>query len=185
MRSYLGRSRPAAERPTGKTGSEKSAEVVVAEVGRKDRRPRRRAEREGQSRDMLLGKARHQKPERPQGGSERTVAGRGEAAFEAVGDEAELARHAQTDCGAGDLLGQALARENMVRAWKRVKANKGSAGVDGRTVLETGEYLRAAWPTSEEGCLTAVTGPSRCAAWASPSRVAGRASWGYRPWWTG
>ncbi len=34
----------------------------------------------------------------------------------------------------------------MARAWKRVKANKGSAGVDGRTVLETGEYLRFAWP---------------------------------------
>ena len=47
--------------------------------------------------------------------------------------------------GAGDLLGQALARENMVRAWKRVLANKGSAGV-GRTVLETGEYLKQAWP---------------------------------------
>ena len=60
--------------------------------------------------------------------------------------EAELARHAQTGCGACDLLGQALARENMDRAWKRVKANKGSAGVDGRTVLETGEYLKQAWP---------------------------------------
>ncbi len=74
------------------------------------------------------------------------MAGRGEAASEAVSDEATLARHAQTDCGAGELLGQALARENMARAWKRVKANKGSAGVDGRTVQETGEYLRAAWP---------------------------------------
>ena len=31
-------------------------------------------------------------------------------------------------------------------AWKRVKANKGSAGVDGRTVQETGEYLKQAWP---------------------------------------
>jgi retron-type reverse transcriptase len=27
-----------------------------------------------------------------------------------------------------------------------VKANKGSAGVDGRTVLETGEHLKGAWP---------------------------------------
>ncbi|MBW8831001.1 MAG: group II intron reverse transcriptase/maturase [Burkholderiales bacterium] len=34
----------------------------------------------------------------------------------------------------------------MVQAWKRVKANKGSAGVDKRTVLETGEYLKQAWP---------------------------------------
>ena len=37
-------------------------------------------------------------------------------------------------------------RENMARAWKRVKANKGSAGVDGRTVLETGEFLKPVWP---------------------------------------
>jgi group II intron reverse transcriptase/maturase len=91
---------------------------------------------------MSLGGALHQKPGQPG----RMVVGRGEAASEAVSDEAELARHAQTDCGAGDLLGQALARENMARAWKRVKANKGSGGVDGRTVLETGEYLKQAWP---------------------------------------
>ena len=39
-----------------------------------------------------------------------------------------------------------MARENMAAAWKRVKANKGSAGVDGRTVQDTGEYLKSAWP---------------------------------------
>lgn len=61
-------------------------------------------------------------------------------------EQASTARHEPTSPGAGDLLGQALARENMVAAWKHVKANKGSAGVDGRTVLETGEYLKAAWP---------------------------------------
>ena len=88
----------------------------------------------------------HQKSGRPQGRTGRTVAGRGEAASDAVSDEATLARHAQTDCGTSDLLGQALARENMARAWKRVKANKGSAGVDGRTVQDTGEYLKTAWP---------------------------------------
>ena len=44
-----------------------------------------------------------------------------------------------------DLLGQALARENMAAAWKRVKANKGSAGVDGRTVQQTGDYLQTGW----------------------------------------
>lgn len=88
----------------------------------------------------------HQKSGKPQGRPERAVAGCSEAASQAVSDEATLARHAQTDCGADDLLEQALARENMARAWKRVKANKGSAGVDGRTVQDTGEYLRVAWP---------------------------------------
>ena len=33
----------------------------------------------------------------------------------------------------------------MVRAWKRVKANKGSAGVDGRSVHDTQGYLKQAW----------------------------------------
>ncbi|MDH5272482.1 MAG: hypothetical protein OEY13_05340 [Gammaproteobacteria bacterium] len=56
-----------------------------------------------------------------------------------MSDEAPLARDAQAGWGGGDLLGQALARENMAAAWKRVKANKGRAGVDGRTVQETGE----------------------------------------------
>jgi len=123
----------------------------------------------------------HQKPGQPG----RTGAGRGEAASEAVSDEAALARHAQTDCGAGDLLGQALARENMAAAWKPVKANKGSAGVDGRTVQDTGEYLKSAWPDIRRRCSTAATGLIRYAAWASPSRVVGCASWGYRPSWTG
>ena len=55
------------------------------------------------------------------------------------------AQDEQTNLGADDLLGQALARQNMARAWQRVKANKGSAGVDGRTVQATGEYLKTAW----------------------------------------
>jgi RNA-directed DNA polymerase len=100
---------------------------------------------------MTLGRALHQKPAKPQGEAGRTGAGRGEAAREAVSDEALPARHVPTSWGANDLLGQALARENMARAWKRVKANKGSAGVDGRTVQETGEYLKTAWPDIRAG----------------------------------
>ena len=95
---------------------------------------------------MTLGEVWHQKSGEPQGLTERTAARRGEAASKAMSDEAEPARHAQTSRGAEDLLLQALARENMVRAWKRVKANKGSAGVDGRTVQDTAEYLKQAWP---------------------------------------
>jgi group II intron reverse transcriptase/maturase len=41
----------------------------------------------------------------------------------------------------------------MARAWKRVKANKGSAGVDGRTVLDTGEFLKFAWPEIRQRLL--------------------------------
>lgn len=123
--------------------SEKSAEAVVVDGNR------RRAEREGQPRDELLGEAWRQKPGRPGG----TVAGRSEAAQQAVTDEAELAQSAQTGWGACDLLGQALSRENLLGAWRRVRANKGSAGVDGRTVQETGEYLKTAWPEIRQRLL--------------------------------
>jgi RNA-directed DNA polymerase len=109
---------------------------------------------------MLLGNAMHQMPEVPTGAAGRTAHGRGEAVSEVVGDEAELAQHDQTSRGAGDLLGQALARENMARAWKRVLVNKGSAGVDGRTVQQTGEYLKVAWPDIRAGLLDGTYRPA-------------------------
>ena len=34
----------------------------------------------------------------------------------------------------------------MQRAWKRVKANKGAAGVDGLDIVQTKEHLKHAWP---------------------------------------
>jgi RNA-directed DNA polymerase len=137
------------ERATDMSRREKSAKTVVAEVGRGGRRPERRVQREGQSRDGPLGKAMHQMSGRPEVLAKRD----GEAAARARHDEAELARDAQTDCGATDLLGQALARENMAKAWIRVKANKGGAGVDGRTVQETAVYLKSAWPHIRERLL--------------------------------
>jgi group II intron reverse transcriptase/maturase len=71
-----------------------------------------------------------------------------------------LAPSEQTGWGADDLLGQALARENMARAWKRVKANKGSAGVDGRTVQDTAEHLKQAWPAIRERLLAGTYRPA-------------------------
>ena len=109
---------------------------------------------------MTLGGARHQMPAKPQGRAGRCGAGRGEAAVESHSDEAPSARHAPTDPGAGDLLGQALARANMAAAWKRVKANKGGAGVDGRTVQATGEWLESAWPGIRDSVLDGSYRPS-------------------------
>lgn len=61
-------------------------------------------------------------------------------------EQSLTAPHDKSNPGASDLLGQALARENMVRAWRRVKANKGGAGVDARTVQDTAAYLKQDWP---------------------------------------
>ncbi len=46
-----------------------------------------------------------------------------------------------------------MTRENMAQAWKRVKANKGGAGVDTRTVQETARYLKSAWPAIRTSLL--------------------------------
>ena len=42
-----------------------------------------------------------------------------------------------------DLLEAVLSRDNILRAWKRVKSNKGAAGVDGRSIEQTREWLLA------------------------------------------
>ena len=109
---------------------------------------------------MSLGSAMHQMLAKPQGPAGRSGDARGEAEREPGSGEARPARHEQTDSGAGELLGQALARENMAAAWKRVKANKGAPGVDGRTVQETGEHLKTAWPALREQLLNGSYRPA-------------------------
>ena len=44
-----------------------------------------------------------------------------------------------------NLLEQILSRENMLRAWKRVKANKGAAGMDGMSIQGFPEFTRKNW----------------------------------------
>jgi RNA-directed DNA polymerase len=51
------------------------------------------------------------------------------------------------------LMEEVVRRENLQRALKRVRANKGSPGVDGMTVEELGGYLREQWPRMREELL--------------------------------
>jgi RNA-directed DNA polymerase len=50
-------------------------------------------------------------------------------------------------------------RENLWKALRRVQVNKGSPGVDGMTVHELPEYLRAHWPTLREQLLRGTYQP--------------------------
>ena len=131
------------------TRNEKSAEVVVvAGSGR-------RAKRAGEWIVVALGNATHQKPEASGPANRR----RGESARLGVGDEAGLGRHEPRDLGTA-LLDRALCRENMVMAWKRVKANKGSAGADGLSITDTVEYLKTHWPLLREALLNGTYRPT-------------------------
>ena len=89
----------------------------------------------------------------------RAGAARGEAAGEPASDEAWRPRHAPQDTGSA-LLEAALTRENLQRAFKRVRANKGAAGVDGLDIDQTARHLVTAWPEIRERVLSGTYRPS-------------------------
>src|ERR1700760_1971967 len=84
---------------------------------------------------------------------------RGEAARIAVSDEACCPRHACGDTGSA-LLEAALTRENLKQAFKRVRANKGAAVVDGLDIDQTSRHLVSAWPAIREQLLKGKYRPS-------------------------
>src|ERR1700740_2287043 len=57
------------------------------------------------------------------------------------------------------LMEEVCGRENCKQALKRVKANKGSAGVDGMTVQQLPEYLKQHWPAIREQLLSGAYKP--------------------------
>ena len=71
-----------------------------------------------------------------------------------------------------DLLERILSRDNLKRAYKRVRANKGAPGIGGMTIEDAlpwlREHQRNFWKVSER----VSTSPSRCAGRRSPSRMA-------------
>jgi len=84
--------------------------------------------------------------------AERSGRQQGEALSAPVSDEVLCPRQEPEDTGPG-LLAAVLARENMQQAWKRVRSNKGAAGVDGLSIDETAERLRTEWPSVREQLL--------------------------------
>lgn len=57
------------------------------------------------------------------------------------------------------LMEQVVAADNMRRALKRVRANKGSPGVDGMTVQQLPEHLKEAWPGIRQALLDGTYQP--------------------------
>lgn len=88
-------------------------------------------------------------------------AARGEATREPASDEAQGPRHEPNDTGnpRAALLHAAFTRENLQRAFKRVKANKGAAGVDGLDKDQTATYLVTAWLGIREQLLSGTYRP--------------------------
>ena len=88
----------------------------------------------------------------------RASVGRGEAPRDLASDEATRPRHDPTDAGEG-LLEAVLQRENLQRAWKRVRANKGAPGVDGLDIDATADRLKSEWPLIRDQILAGTYRP--------------------------
>lgn len=58
-----------------------------------------------------------------------------------------------------ELMSAVLERPNMQRAYERVLRNKGAPGVDGITVGELKDYLKAHWPTHKQELLEGTYQP--------------------------
>jgi len=78
--------------------------------------------------------------------------GRSEAPRTTVGGtESFVAKHeAESPAISEQLMEEVCERENCKQALARVKANKGSPGIDGMTVGELPEYLKQHWPAIRE-----------------------------------
>ena len=115
-----------------------------------------------------MSKAMRQMPVKPdKGRAGRVGVADGEAGRDLISDEAcgPLPEHRDTGLakrptGTGGLLEAALTRQNLQQAWRRVKANKGAAGVDGLDIEQTAQMLKTGWPEIRNQLLTGRYRPS-------------------------
>ena len=110
-----------------------------------------------------MSKVKRQMPEQ----SGRVGVAHGEAVRDPISVETcdPLAEHpdtgsAKSKAGTGGLLEAALTRGNLQAAWKRVKANKGAAGVDGLDIEQTAQIVRTHWSRIRQQLLAGTYRPS-------------------------
>jgi RNA-directed DNA polymerase len=65
----------------------------------------------------------------------------------------------ESPAGTNQLMEEVCERENLKEALRQVKANKGSAGIDGMTVDGITDYLKQHWPTIREQLLNGTYEP--------------------------
>src|SRR5574337_740797 len=110
-----------------------------------------------------MSKAMRQMPGTPG----RVGVAHGEAVRDPISDEAcgPPREHPDTGlakpkAGTGGLLEAALTRQNLQAAWKRVKANKGAAGVDALDIERAAQVIRQTWPDIRQALLAGRYRPS-------------------------
>ena len=91
---------------------------------------------------------------------ELPFAGRGEAPRSRRSEEAPTATRGNERSGVSGLMERVCERSNLQAALKRVRKNKGSPGIDGMTVDELPDYLRAHWAGLREQMLAGTYQPA-------------------------
>ena len=85
---------------------------------------------------------------------------RGEASNGLIeGTETLTAKRGTESPATGQLMEEVCEQFNCKQALKRVKANKGSAGMDGMTVQQLPEFLKQQWPVIREQLLSGTYQP--------------------------
>jgi RNA-directed DNA polymerase len=68
-------------------------------------------------------------------------------------------RESESSASTGHLMEEVCERENLRRAWQRVRRNKGGPGVDGMTIDDTRGHLREHWPDIRSQLLAGTHQP--------------------------
>jgi RNA-directed DNA polymerase len=91
---------------------------------------------------------------------ERTEIGLGETHSDGCRVETPTAKMERVNSGKALQMESVVERGNLLEAFKRVKQNKGSPGVDGMTVEDMDAYLRDNWVAIRAQLLAGLYRPS-------------------------
>src|ERR1035438_388327 len=88
-----------------------------------------------------------------------TPAGEARAAGREETESLSTVNDPESPASTNRMMEEVCERENLKEALRRVKANKGSPGVDGMTVIGIKDYLKQHWPAIREQLLNGTYEP--------------------------